>query len=139
MNNFIEQSKIKYQYALSSYQRAKVEHQLQDFLLRDVAFNLQQTLEFQLKGIISLFEEPTYGHDFTPILNQIYSLQIEVSKLKSFTPFIEEIVKHQMEISRWEVKSRYDPEYYVMMQTIEEIIPLCEDINNYIGQLCKEV
>lgn len=118
-----------------------------DFLEK-ACFEIQQTLEFLLKGTIELFgERYKFGHKFAPNIELLDYLMIdndvdnydEIEKLRQeLYEKYQYVLNNEDEIYSWEAKSRYEDGFFVSKDKVMEVYNVCVEINNLTQKLYQE-
>lgn len=103
-----------------------------EILLGSACFHLQQSMEFFLKTLVELTgQAPVQNHNLRANLNRLSREQIE--DLKDIIDTID--IKSTI-YNDWEVDSRYNDNFVVLVSDIQEAIEICHCLKSYIdGQI----
>lgn len=113
--------------AIGFYERSKIE--INNTVLIDMCcYDLQQAMEFILKGLLELNGiEYNKTHDVRAHIQQLYSLRD-----KELDDILNEISLRASTFNEWQTKSRYMDSFYALETDIEKAIEICSRLITHI-------
>lgn len=122
MSKLYSRAKINYEHALSDYKKINTN----DCYLDSCCFNLQQCIEFLLKGIVELNgEQYAENHDIRANLNILNRMHVEI-------PCEKELRAKASLLYSWETESRYKESFIAAINDIEEVFEIAEKLMEYV-------
>lgn len=131
MNHFFGNALIRYEDGVRNFNKSKTDPLMCDNLIKIACFDLQQAIEFYLKGII-LFQGNNYceNHDLRAQLNRL-------DNIPELNDTLEKIRENASTFNEWENKSRYDFNFVATVEDIKEAIEICKKLREYAEKLIK--
>ena len=129
MSKFLSRAKICLEHAKNDY--IKIEEN--DCYMDSCCFNLQQCVEFLLKGIVEmngiLYAE---NHDVRANLNILMRNNIDI-------PYEKEIREKASVLYSWETESRYKDSFIAAIKDIDEVVTIAEALLQYATKDLVEI
>ena len=121
MSKLLSRSKIALEHAIADY--AKINND--DCYLDSCCFNLQQCVEFLLKGIVEMNGlQYAENHDIRANLNILNKQNIEI-------PCEKELRILASTLYSWETESRYKESFIAAIKDIDEVFVIAKELINY--------
>jgi len=130
----INNGHVAYDIAKSSYEKMKTESNLSDAHMRKACFELQQTIEFYLKGIIELFGEIYPEQHALDLLLNILQPLYEKYNDNELEYICEQISNKSDMFDTWQTKPRYLLSFTSNIKNIEKAFEICDDLRNFINK-----
>lgn len=122
MSKLFSRAKICFEHATSDYNKIY----LNDCYLDSCCFNLQQCVEFLLKGIVELNGmQYAENHDIRANLNILNRASISIPREKELRLMSDILYK-------WETESRYKDSFIAAVKDIDEVIQYSSELLKYI-------
>lgn len=119
----IERSKT----ARDLFNRSKIETN-NSVLIDMCCYDLQQALEFMLKGIIEINgNDYNKSHDLRAHIQELYKLEDEL-----LNNILNEISLRAATFNEWQTKSRYMDMFFALEGDIEKGLEICRNLVKYI-------
>lgn len=129
MSKLLSRAKISLEHAISDY--SKIEEN--DCYMDSCCFNLQQSIEFLLKGIVEMnglmYAE---NHDVRANLNILSRNNISI-------PSEIEIRNKASILYSWETESRYKDSFIAAINDIEEVIVIADSLMKFATKDIEEI
>lgn len=124
MSKLFSRAKISLEHAKSDYEKIYSE----DCYLDSCCFNLQQSIEFLLKGIVELNGfQYAENHDIRANLNILNKNSIEILCEK-------DLRDKASTLYSWETESRYKESFIAAIKDIDELMTCADTLMEYIMQ-----
>lgn len=125
MSKLLARAKVKYKNALNDYYQLSVD----DAYVDDCCYNLQQCIENCLKYIVELNgENYIENHDIRAQLNKLKDLNVKL-------PFEDILRKNASLLNSWEAESRYNDDFFALIEDINDIKELAKEVIDYADKL----
>lgn len=129
MSKLLSRAKISLEHAKSDY--VKINNN--DCYLDSCCFNLQQGIEFLLKGIVELNgAQYAENHDIRANLNILNRLDITI-------PCEKELRQFASTLYSWETESRYKESFIAAIKDIDEIFNIANELTKYAYSNVEEI
>lgn len=122
MSKLLSRSKIALEHARSDYSKIDTN----DCYLDSCCFNLQQCIEFLLKGIVEMNGlQYAENHDIRANLNILNRIGVEI-------PCEKDLRLMASTLYSWETESRYKDSFIAAIKDIEDIFEIATKLSEYI-------
>lgn len=129
MSKLIGRARTRFINAKNSFNSSKTDADNCEYFIDDCCFNIQQSMEFCLKGIVEMQgKQYVTNHDLRAQLNKI-TITEELIKVCDL------IRTNAALFNSWETDSRYKDSFVATVQDIELGLDICKQLLDYCDSL----
>lgn len=140
MDSYFKSAQISLDIADKCYKESKLNEELSDRLIAKCCYELQQSLEYNIKGLILYFGngiEFEYTHMLSKNINIIYSIKGNIDDFDFLDRIFKEIDVYIITIDSWAKESRYNYNFVTTMNSIENVYNIAKELNDYTKKLME--
>ncbi|MDR1961514.1 MAG: HEPN domain-containing protein [Gracilibacteraceae bacterium] len=121
--------------AINNWKKSKTDDKMCEFLVDSACFNLQQSMEFFLKGFVQMQgQQYVKNHDLRAQINKL-----DFDKQAGLSEICDEIRTNASTFNSWETDSRYKDSFVTTVDDVQKAISICQRLEELAGRIIHEI